>query len=293
MADLSAWYGTAIRDGALTPIESLTVHAESQALRYGLSVFEGLRGYVPADGKGLAVPFAVEAHLARLVDSLTLAELPSVDPAELASWIDALVEAVAPRADCYLRVAVSAAGLGGLGDTPRLETTLTLKPMGRKRWLAEDAAMALTVGPRKGAGELLSHQCKCIAHYAGARRALLRAKAGGFDSVLLRAADGRLAEAPTANLFVVRGDELVTPPLDSGVLAGITRRLLLDLAPSIGLRPREADLWPADLAEADEVFLCGTGLEIGAVRQVDDLRFAAPGTATKAVIEAYFATVRR
>jgi branched-chain amino acid aminotransferase len=256
-------------------------------------VFEGLRGYVPADGNGPAVPFAVEAHLARLVDSLELASLPAIEPAEVAGWVGALFETVEPRADCYLRIAVSAAGLGGLGDTPLLETTLTLKPMGRKRWLTDGTSMALTVGPRKGAGELLSHQCKCIAHYAGARRALLRAKAGGFDSVLLRAADGRLAEAPTANLFVVRGEELVTPPLDSGVLAGITRRLLLDLAPSLGLRPREADLWPADLDGADEVFLCGTGLEIAAVGQVDALRFTAPGTVTKALTEAYFATVRR
>lgn len=293
MADLTALYGTAVRDGELAPVESLTVHVESQALRYGLSVFEGLRGYVPADESSRAVPFAVEAHLARLVDSLALASLPAIAPAELASWIDALFEAVEPRADCYLRIAVSAAGLGGLGETPRLETTLTLKPMGRKRWLTDGTSMTLTVGPRKGSGELLSHQCKCIAHYAGARRALLQAKAGGFDSVLLRAADGRLAEAPTANLFVVRGDELVTPPLDSGVLAGITRRVLLDLAPSLGLRPCEADLWPADLEAADEVFLCGTGIEIGAVGQVDALRFAAPGTVTKALIEAYFATVRR
>lgn len=292
MADLSAWHGAAIRDGVAVPVESLTLHVESQALRYGLSVFEGLRGYVPADGSGPAVPFAVEAHLARLVDSLALASLPAIDAAEVSGWIDALFQAAEPRADCYLRIAVSAAGLGGLGDPPRLETTLTLKPMGRKRWLTEDVGMALTVGPRKGAGELLSHQCKCIAHYAGARNALLQAKAAGFDSVLLRAADGRLAEAPTANVFVVRGDELVTPPLDSGVLAGITRRLLLDLAPGLGLRPREADLWPADLDSADEVFLCGTGIEIGAVGRVDGRQLAAPGAVTKALIEAYFAAVR-
>jgi branched-chain amino acid aminotransferase len=182
--------------------------------------------------------------------------------------------------------------VGGLTDPPRLETTLTLRPMGRKRWLADGVGMALGLGPRKGTDELLSHQCKCIAHYAGARRALLAAKADGFDSVLLRAADGRLAEAPTANLFVVRGEELLTPPLDSAVLAGITRRVLLELAPGLGLRPREVDLWPADLAEADEVLLCGTGIEIGAVGRVDDQRLAAPGPVTKGLIDAYFATVR-
>jgi branched-chain amino acid aminotransferase len=150
----------------------------------------------------------------------------------------------------------------------------------------------LGLGPRKGADELLSHQCKCIAHYAGARRALLAAKADGFDSVLLRAADGRLAEAPTANLFLVRGEELLIPTLDSGVLAGITRQALLDLAPGLGLRPRETDLWPADLDDADEVFLCGTGIEIGPVGRVGTRSLPAPGPVTKGLVEAYFATVR-
>lgn len=292
MAELDSWYGTAIRDGAAVEIGSLALSVESQALRYGLSVFEGLRCYLAADGSGPAVPYAVAAHLRRLAGSLDLAALPPVDEDEVAGWIDTLLSAVAPGSDCYLRIAVSAAGVGGLTDTPRMETTLTLRPMGRKRWLAEGTGLALGLGPRKGTDELLSHQCKCIAHYAGARRALLAAKAEGFDSVLLRAADGRLAEAPTANLFLVRGEELLTPALDSGVLAGITRQALLELAPGLGLRPRETHLWPADLDAADEVFLCGTGIEIGPVARVGTRLLPAPGPVTKQLIEAYFATVR-
>lgn len=291
VTELDPWYRTAICDGEPVPVESLTLHAESQALRYGLSVFEGLRGYTPAAG-GPAVAYAVPAHLRRLAASLALAELPPVDPDAVAGWVDTLFDTVRPDRDCYLRIAVSAAGVGGLTDAPRMRTTLTLRPMARKRWLAEGVGLALGLGPRKGADELLSHQCKCIAHYAGARRALLAARAGGFDSVLLRAADGRLSEAPTANLFLVRGAELLTPTLDSGVLAGITRQALLDLAPGLGLRPVEADLWPADLDGADEVFLCGTGIEIGPVGRVGDRTLPAPGPVTKGLIEAYFAAVR-
>jgi branched-chain amino acid aminotransferase len=292
MAELDSFYDTAICDGEAVPVGSLTLSVESQALRYGLSVFEGLRGYLPAEPGAPAAPFAVAAHLRRLVDSLALAALPPIDPDAVAGWIEQLFATVRPDRDCYLRIAVSAAGVGGLTDPPRMQTSLTLRPMGRKRWLADGVGLALGLGPRKGADELLSHQCKCIAHYAGARRALLAAKADGFDSVLLRAADGRLAEAPTANLFLVRGEELLTPTLESGVLAGITRQALLDLAPGLGLRPRETDLWPADLDDADEVFLCGTGIEIGPVARVEASLLPAPGPVTKSLVEAYFATVR-
>jgi branched-chain amino acid aminotransferase len=292
MAELDSFYDTAICDGVAVPVVSLALSVESQALRYGLSVFEGLRGYLPAEPGGPAVPFAVAAHLRRLVSSLALAALPPIDPDAVAGWVDQLFQTARPSSDCYLRIAVSAAGVGGLTDPPRMQTTLTLRPMGRKRWLAEGVGLALGLGPRKGADELLSHQCKCIAHYAGARRALLAAKADGFDSVLLRAADGRLAEAPTANLFLVRGEELLTPTLDSGVLAGITRQALLDLAPGLGLRPRETDLWPADLDDADEVFLCGTGIEVGPVARVGTRSLPAPGPVTKGLVEAYFAAVR-
>ncbi|MDQ1740927.1 MAG: branched-chain amino acid aminotransferase [Pseudonocardiales bacterium] len=295
MAELDSWYDTAISDGVAVPVGSLTLSVESQALRYGLSVFEGLRGYLPAEPAapgGPAVPFAVAAHLRRLVNSLELAALPPIDPDAVAGWIDLLFQTVRPSSDCYLRIAVSAAGVGGLTDLPRMQTTLTLRPMGRKRWLADGVGLALGLGPRKGADELLSHQCKCIAHYAGARRALLAAKADGFDSVLLRAADGRLAEAPTANLFLVRGEDLLTPTLDSGVLAGITRQALLDLAPGLGLRPRELDLWPSDLDDADEAFLSGTGIEIGPVARVGTRLLPAPGPVTKGLVEAYFAAVR-
>ena len=147
------------------------------------------------------------------------------------------------------------------------------------------------IGPRKGSGDVLSHQCKCISHYAGARRALLEAKAEGYDTVVLRTPDGRLAEAPTANLFAVFGDAVVTPPVADCVLAGITRATVLRLAVAAGLSPSERPLWPEELARADEVFLCDR-LEIAPAVRFDGLELPAPGPVTRTLTQAYFMLAR-
>ena len=297
-ASLGAFFPLAARNGSLVPIEDLTVHVESQAMRYALSVFEGMRGYLPSAGRGeRAVMFEVRAHLERLASSLLLAGLAAEDEAreierQADEALEALLVEVGPAEDVYARVAVSAASAGDLGEPAGLETTITLRSMGRKKWLRDGGGLVVSVGPRKGPGELLSHQCKCVSHYAGARRALLEAKANGYDSVVLRTFDGRLAEAPTANVFAVFGSEVVTPPLADAALAGITRLTVLRLAGEAGLSPTERSLWPDDIAGADEVFLCGTGLEIAPVATFDGRELPAPGQVTRALTQAFFSLVR-
>ncbi|MFO7564395.1 MAG: aminotransferase class IV [Enhygromyxa sp.] len=269
----------------------LSVHAEAQALRYGLSVFEGLRAYAPR-GSGPSRLFARAAHLDRLRRSLELATLPPVDLEQLSRGLDELLARNRVSEDAYLRVAATATSLGTMDSPIELTTFASIRPMGRKPWLREGRRMRLALGPRKPEGSLLDHAAKIIAHYAGSYRASVLAKREGYDGVVLLDHLGRLAEAPTANLILVRRGRLLSPARDCDVLPGITCDVLFELAASRGFEVARTELWPRDLADADEALLCGTGLEIAPVASIGDRVFPVSNPVTSALVEAYMEHVR-
>ena len=295
---MTSAFPVAYHDGELIPAAAAAIPAGALAMRYALSVFEGVRLYVPGGAAATRpVAFRLDDHLARLRRSLHVMRMPCADLDRLPAIVDELVTRNEVHEDTYLRIAVSIVTPGTLGVTDvRTATTATLTRMGRKKWLSERAAMRLRIGPWQRAGELVfPPQVKCIANYAGARLSTLQARADGYDDAILLGSDGRLAEAPTANLFMVHGGVLRTPPLRDGALAGITRATLLELAGALGVPHREETLTRADAYDAEEAFLCGTGLEIAPIASFDGLAVGrpAPGPVTGRLIEAYFDLARR
>jgi branched-chain amino acid aminotransferase len=146
---------------------------------------------------------------------------------------------------------------------------------------------------RKAGPEVFPPQAKVAASYLGPMLAKQRALAAGFDEVVLLDSEARVAEAPTANVFLVRDGALVTPPLDR-VLAGITRHSVLEIARAEGLDAREEHFTASELRRADEAFLVATSLPVQAVASVDRslLRAGAPGPVTKRIKEAVAACER-
>ncbi len=294
---MTAATSIAYHGGAFVPASEAQISVGSLAMRYALSVFEGVRLYLPHGvSAGVPRPFQLDAHLRRLQRSLRIMRMPCADLDALPGIVDELAARNEIRQDAYLRIAVSVVTPGTLGVT-RIETatTATVTPMGRKPWLAEARAMKVRIGPWQRAGEqVFPPQVKCIAGYAGARLATLQARAEGYDEAILVGADGRLAEAPTANLFLVHGGRLRTPPLRDGILAGVTRATLLELAATLGVPASEETLTRADAYDADEAFLCGTGLELAPIASFDGLPVAAaaPGSVTTRLLDAYFQRVR-
>jgi branched-chain amino acid aminotransferase len=146
---------------------------------------------------------------------------------------------------------------------------------------------------RKAGPEVLPPQAKVAASYLGPMLAKRRALAEGFDEVVLLDGEGRVAEAPTANVFAVRDGWLVTPPLDR-VLAGITRDAVLAIARAEGLSAREAHLTPEEFAGADEAFFTATSLPVQPIASVDwrPLREGAPGPLTARITRALVACER-
>ncbi|GHF65665.1 branched chain amino acid aminotransferase [Streptomyces mashuensis] len=282
--------------GRWVTAEEATVPIGSLAMRYGLSVFEGVRLYAPAAGGGHARPFLLEEHLARMAASLRAMRFPDPGLARLPDVVDELIDRNDIRADAYVRVAATPFNPGQLGDPAVPELTVTASPMGRKQWLARGRAMDLCISSgQRGPAEVHPPAAKNIANYAGPRLAWQEARDAGYDGCVLTNRHGRLAEAPTAALFLVRDGVLSTPALDEDVLPGITRAWVLRTARAKGVPVQETTLTRDDARRADEAFLCGTGLEFAPVRSFDRHVLAGerqPGPMTRELVAEYFVRVR-
>ena len=133
-------------------------------------------------------------------------------------------------------------------------------------------------------------------HYAGAKMlswvphaaALERAHAEGFDEFLLLNEKGRIAECSSANVFLVSGGRALTPPLASGCLPGVTREILLEVAPKAGIDIIEQDLTLDDLSSAQEAFISSTTREVAAVESISpNWSYKVPGPVTQALDRAF------
>ncbi|HKW87956.1 MAG TPA: aminotransferase class IV [Candidatus Acidoferrales bacterium] len=122
---------------------------------------------------------------------------------------------------------------------------------------------------------------------------LYEAHQGGFDEVVLLNERGEVAECTAANIFCVRGGRVLTPPLGSGCLEGVTRSVLLEIGPKAGVPCEEKTLRPEDLYAADEVFISSTNRNLLGVGEVAGHRFAeAPGPVTRKLDEAFSAYIK-
>lgn len=253
--------------GRWVHVADAVVPAGSLAMRYAVSAFEGIRLYTRLDQFGPPRPLLLDEHIDRLAQSLRLMRLPDPGISDLPAVIDELVARNGIDCDSYLRVSVTPTNPGDLGDEAEPVLVVTAAPMGRKRWLGRGLGMSLSISDWQRAGAAaFPPAAKNISSYAGPRLAWLAARDAGFDGCVLTNQAGRLCEAPTAALFLIRDGELLTPALDEDVLPSITRHWLLT---SSDMPVRETRLARDDAYTADEAFLCGTGIEIAPIRAFD------------------------
>jgi 4-amino-4-deoxychorismate lyase len=236
------------------------------ALVRGEAVFEALRTY---GGR----PFGLDAHLARLAASARAIELPLPDGLEdlAARAIDA-----AGGGDLVLRLICTkgreGAAPGSAEGGPAAFAICTDLPASfeeeRRRGLRLVLLTTATDPLLRAAAPWLLAGVKTIS-YATNMAAQRTARSRGADDAILVGLGGELLEAPTATLWWRVGNTLHTPSLDLGILAGITRAVLLDLAPTLGLKVLEGVFTAEDLATADEAFLSSSTRELMPVVEVD------------------------
>lgn len=280
-------------NGELVDWDKAQVHVLTHTLHYGTGVFEGIRAY-PTDN-GPAV-FRLTEHIKRLFNSAHIMGM------EIPYTVDELVQATKETVastglpGCYVRpLAYYGYGEMGLNTLPcRTDVAIACWPWGA--YLGDDA---VTKGVRMKISSWTRHDhntmppaAKTVGNYVNSSLAKVEALKAGYDEAIMLAPNGLIAECTGENIFAVRNDIIITPPLSAGALEGITQNSVMAIARDQGYDVRVDNLARSDLYIAEEIFVCGTAAEISSVNSVDDRAVPCPGPKTKVIAEIYLDAVR-
>jgi branched-chain amino acid aminotransferase len=279
-------------NGELVDWADAKVHVGVHGLHYGSGVFEGIRCYDTP--KGPAV-FRLVDHMQRLHNSARLLhmQLPyNVD--ELCNACRELI-GVNGLPEVYIRP-IAFYGYGELGVAARgnpIETVIMSWP-----WGTYLGAEALKTGIRakvsswqRVSPNIVPHVSKATGVYLNSMLAVTEANNAGYDEAILLTPEGTVADGSGENIFIVRNGVLYTPDLATGILPGITRDSVTQIAQDLGYTVVEKPIIRSDLYLADEVFMTGTAAEVTPLRSIDDHEIGV-GPVTTAIQDAYLATVR-
>jgi branched-chain amino acid aminotransferase len=280
-------------NGKIVDWAEAKVHVLTHALHYGTGLFEGIRCYETPRGPAV---FRLGDHLRRMERSakIFLTDIPySVD--ELAAATRELIRANGLKS-CYVRP-IAFRGFGEMGVNPDnnpVEVAIAVWAWGA--YLGEAAlktGIRMTVSSwRRHDPNIIPPQAKVTGAYINSSMAKLEAVRAGYDEAIMLNPAGFVSEATGENIFVVQGGELVTPPLYSGPLPGITRDTVITIAADLGMQVSEQVLTRADLYTAEEMFCTGTAAEVTPVREIDERVIGEPGPVTMAIQQKYFEVVK-
>jgi len=278
-------------NGKLVAWDDAKIHLGAHVIHYGSAVFEGIRCYKTP--KGSAV-FRLDAHTERLFDS---AKIYWMDLGlTRAQMNDAILETI--RANkleaCYIRP-VAYRGVGQLGVYPLaspVEVAVMVWDWGKylgQEALEQGVDVCVSSWTRM-APNTLPAMAKSAGNYLNSQLIKIEAVKGGFAEGIALDAGGYVSEGSGENLFAVVKGKLVTTPLVSSILPGITRDSVLQLANKLGIETQEKALPREMLYLADELFFTGTAAEITPIRSVDRHPVGAGkrGPVTAALQQAFF-----
>jgi branched-chain amino acid aminotransferase len=253
---------------------------------YGEGVYETLRTYD-------RVPFLFDRHMRRLRASAQMIALPvPLDDRQLLERVEATMAALPGSGEAYIRILLTR-GVGDLSydlsATPTPSVVIIVKPfVGPPARTIEQGIAVATVSVLRNHPSSVNPLIKSnnLLNNALAMQEAIRK---GAEEAVMRNYRGELAECSQSNLFIVRGGAALTPPLDAGLLPGITRAFVMEIGREIGVPVSDAALQLEDLLGADEAFVTGTTRELTPVVRVDDrvIGSGKPGPITKRLLEAF------
>ena len=278
-------------DGEYFDKDNAKVSVFDHGLLYGDGVFEGLRCY---GGK----VFRLEEHIDRLWDSAkSIAIEMTMSKAEM---IEATKKTVALNKvkEGYVRIIVTR-GVGDLGLDPFvcgppgviiIAAQLALYP----KELYETGLDIVTAGTMRMPGAALNPRVKSL-NYLNSIMAKIEAIRAGCVEALMLNHKGEVAECTGDNIFIIKRGVLMTPPIDAGILEGITRNVVLELAAKLGIPAKEIAFTRHDVFVADECFLTGSAAELIPVVSIDKRTIGngKPGPITNKLLDAFHEEVNR
>jgi branched-chain amino acid aminotransferase len=274
-----------VMDGRLVPGDRAAVSVFDRGFLYGDSVFEAIatRGGKPVD---------LAAHLDRLVRSAERVYIPMpVSTTELAAEVEQALVA-SGNAESNIRLMLTR-GQGALGLDPSGTQdplrVIIVTPLHRPAPETYQRGIGVSTYRTQRIADATDAAGAKVGNYLVAVLAVRAARAEGSDEALILDASGEVVEGATSNVFAVVGGVLVTPPVEAGILPGITRARLLGIADGLGIRIEQRSLSVEQLTRADEVFISSSIREVVPVVRIDGVPVAdgRPGAMARQLLAAY------
>jgi branched-chain amino acid aminotransferase len=282
-------------EGDYVPLADAKVSVLTHSFMYGTAVFEGIRAYWNEE-QGVLYGLKLREHMERIrrnAGMLLMGDLPAVD--ELVHIVVETIRRNGFREDAYVRPCVYKSGqsIGVRLHNLTHDFLVVALPFGN--YIDTDSGVrVMTSTWRRNPDDALPARGKIVGGYVNMAFQKSEAELNGFDEALVLTADGNASEASAANLFVVRDGLLITPPVTDDILEGVTRKAILELANVLGIPYEIRSIDRSEIYVADEMFLCGTGVQLAPVIELDHRPIAGGGIGpvTRQLHEAYYAAVR-
>ena len=257
-------------NGAFVPWDEARVHVMAHGLHYGTGVFEGLRSYGTPDGTAV---FRLQDHITRMFESAAMYEMDI--PYSASELADATLELLRRNhlVETYIRP-IAYFDAHSLSVWPRgCPVSVAIAAMPRKgAYLGAGASEGVRVcisSVRRFDASAIPTTGKACGQYLNSVRAVQDAMRRGFDEAIFLNQRGEVAEGLGENLFVVKDGAMTTNDEEAGVLMGITRASVLELAGVLGIPVRVAPITVDDMRGADELFFTGTAVEVTPIKDLD------------------------
>ncbi len=244
------------------------IHILTHALHYGTAIFEGMRCYDTIHGPAI---FRMKEHYTRFLNGIKAYQFKiDYDLNELVKITEKLVIKNKIKS-CYIRpLCYMASERLGLGMVENDRFGLSIMALDFGQYFGSKKGITCEVSSWKRiSSTTLSPHVKASANYLNSVLAKFEATNAGYDETIMLSEEGHVSEGSAENLFIVQDDELITPPLYDGILAGVTRNSIIEIAKEDGITVKERSILRDELYTADEIFLCGTAAEIIPVISVD------------------------
>jgi branched-chain amino acid aminotransferase len=275
-------------NGKYVLTEKAQVPITTHALHYGTSIFEGIRAYW--NGKNLNV-FRLDEHVKRFRKSGQFYNITlHFSDQEITDAVIGICKKNKITKSCYIRPFYFIGDYGiNLHVTEKAPTNVAIFTFPFGDLFNKNGITAGVVSWRKFSDMSTPPQAKMGGNYLNSIIATQEAKRNGFDEAILLDHNGNVSEAPGENIFIVRNAQLVTPPLASSALEGITRDAVIKIAKDLDIDVVERDITRSELTISDEIFLTGTAAEITPIVSMDSQQIGngKPGDITQKMMQEY------
>ncbi|MEW5785230.1 MAG: branched-chain amino acid transaminase [Bacillota bacterium] len=282
-------------NGNIISVCDAKINVLSPTCQFGANVFEGIRCYWNDNHKQLYA-FKLKEHYKRLRNSIKMMRFEEKYTVnQMEEGLIEIVKANDYKEDIAVRQTVYLDGFGSWNSFGPIG--MCINPIPKKRSYDEGKkGIHCCISSWERINDAsLSPRIKVGANYINSRLAQLEAMRNGYDSSILLNNYGKVSEAPGSCIFIVRDRQLITPPITASILESITRATIIEIAEKeFNLKVSEREVERTELYIADEIFLCGTAMEIVSVLSVDKLEInqGNPGITTTKLRNKYFEIVR-